>query len=208
MTIGNSTSACAADPHPDRRSDRAPVVGRILYCHGFASYFDPSKDKVHGLSTLAPVDGVTVDYTRMPNDVFDAFATAMSAPRNTLIIGTSLGGFFAAWLGSALGLPFIAINPAIRPATSLRRHVGAGRTYFGKPFVLNQAVVDAYGNLPFRMDGAGTVVLDLGDDVIDAEATRVAVGDRLPLIAFPGGSHRFDHLAELLPIIASTHFSS
>lgn len=208
MTVDESAPASPALHALRTDAISAPEVQRILYCHGFASHFDPDKDKPRGLATLAPVDGVTVDYTRMPTAVFDAFAAAMTAPRNTLIVGTSMGGFFAAWLGSALGLPFVAINPAITPAVTLQRHVGAGQTHFGAPFVLSQAVVDAYADLPFRLDGAGTIVLDRGDAVIDAQATRAAVGDRLPVIAFPGGSHRFDHLPDLLPIIAATHCSS
>ncbi|SLN58798.1 hypothetical protein ROG8370_02685 [Roseovarius gaetbuli] len=42
------------------KTDRS-AVDRIIYCHGFASNFDPQKDKVQASSMLAPVQGVTVD---------------------------------------------------------------------------------------------------------------------------------------------------
>jgi predicted esterase YcpF (UPF0227 family) len=198
--------------HPINKPWKAPegacAVQRILYCHGFASNFDPEKDKVRALATLAPVDGVTVDYTRPPADVFATFSGAMAAPKNTLIVGTSMGGFFAAWLGCELGLPFIAINPAISPAKSLRKHIGAGRTHFGAPFLLSQEVVDAYAGLNFRLDGDGTIVLDLGDEVIDPQETIAAVENRLPFIDFSGGSHRFDHMKALLPTIQGRFFTT
>jgi hypothetical protein len=44
-------------------SDRTPI-DRTFYCHGFGSHFDPAKDKVAILASLAPVHGITVDYTR------------------------------------------------------------------------------------------------------------------------------------------------
>jgi predicted esterase YcpF (UPF0227 family) len=174
---------------------------RVLYCHGFASNFNPAKEKVRALSTLAPVDGVTVDYTMMPYAIFDAFAKAMTARQNSMIIGTSMGGFFAAWLGSELGLPFVAINPAIAPAKSLQKYIGAGITHFGEPFVLKSDVVEAYSDLEFRVDGHGIIALDLGDEVIDSNVTVQQVENRLPVVTFDGGSHRFDHIDELVPLI-------
>lgn len=176
-------------------------VDRIYYCHGFASNFNPAKEKVRALSTLAPVDGVTVDYTMMPNAIFDDFAKAMTARQNSMIIGTSMGGFFAAWLGSELGLPFVAINPAIAPAKSLKKYIGAGTTHFGEPFVLSSDVVEAYSDVEFRLDGNGMIALDLGDEVIDAHATVQTVKNRLPVVTFDGGSHRFDHMNALVPLI-------
>jgi hypothetical protein len=85
------------------KTDR-PAVDRIMYCHGFASNFDPQKDKVKALSMLAPVQGVTVDYTSFPEKVFEAFAAKLQEPSRTLIVGTSMGRFFAAWRGSVFNL--------------------------------------------------------------------------------------------------------
>lgn len=187
-------------------NDTAGTVKRILYCHGFASNFDPEKEKVRALSTLAPVDGVTVDYTFPPEGLFSVFSNAIVSPKSTLIIGTSMGGFFAAWLGSKLNLPFIAINPAIAPAKALQKYVGEGHTHLGIPFFLSQEVVNAYTDLQFRLDGDGTVVLNLGDQVIDPHETIKTIDDRCPLITFSGGSHRFDHINALLPLIRDRFF--
>ncbi len=78
-------------------------------------------------------------------------------------MGTSLGGFFAAWIGSELNLPFVAINPAIKPFSSLRAYRGEGVTHFGEPFLLTEEVVDAYRDLTLRADGPVLGILAMGD---------------------------------------------
>lgn len=181
-------------------------VDRIYYCHGFASHFDANKDKVRALSAAAIVDGNTVDYTRPPHKVFESFQKAMSARRNYLVVGTSMGGFFAAWLGTELGLPYVAINPAVTPSHSLQKYIGEGGTHYGTRFTLREETVEAYSALPFRMDGQGLVALDMGDNVIDPQGTLQIVGDTLPIVTFPGGSHRFDHMHKLAAVIRSMFF--
>lgn len=179
----------------------AATYKSILYCHGFASNFDPDKPKIRALERVAPVRGATVDYTRDPQDAFRAHADQLLEAENPLIVGTSLGGFFAAWIGSELNLPFVAINPAIRPGRSLRAYLGEGVTHFGAPFTLTEEVTRAYEALPFRTDGPGRVVLDMGDEVISSRDTLLEVCDRLPVLTFPGGSHRFDHMEELVGLL-------
>jgi hypothetical protein len=170
----------------------------IFYCHGWGSHFDPGKAKIRALSRIGPVDGVTVDYTLHPQLVFETFAARLKRHPEALVVGTSLGGFFAAWLGAEFDRPFIAINPAIAPSTTLQAYVGRGVNHIGDPYELMEDCVMAYDALTFRLDGRGTVVLDMGDEILDAQATLDFIKGRLPFVAFEGGSHRFDHMAELI----------
>jgi uncharacterized protein len=170
----------------------------ILYCHGWGSRFDPSKNKIRALAKLRPVDGITVDYTLHPQVVFKTYASRLKLHPEAIVVGTSLGGFYAAWLGSELGRPFIAINPAITPSVTLQARVGQGHNHNGERYELTEDCVRAYDAVQFRMDGKGTIVLDMADEVLDAQATLDLVRGRLPFVAFDGGSHRFDHMAELI----------
>lgn len=43
----------------------------------------------------------------------------------------------------------------------------------------------------------------MGDEVISSRDTLLEVCDRLPVLTFPGGSHRFDHLEELVGLVKS-----
>jgi predicted esterase YcpF (UPF0227 family) len=169
-----------------------------LYCHGWGSVFDPGKEKIRCLARIHPVDGVTVDYTLHPQEVFQNHAARLQLHPGALVVGTSLGGFFAAWLGAEFGCPFVAINPAIAPGKILRVYIGRGTDHLGKPFELTEDCVRAYDSLAFRMDGQGTIILDLGDEILDSRATLDLVKGRLPAVVFEGGSHRFDHMAELI----------
>lgn len=178
-------------------------LDRLFLCHGFASHFDRNKDKARLLGKIAAVDGITVDYTCPPGHIFASFESAIRAQGSELLVGTSMGGFFAAWLGAELNIPFVALNPAVAPAQSLRKYIGEGDTHFGTRYSLNAETVDAYANLPFRTDGRGCVALDMGDEVIDPHHTLNCIGDALPVLIYPGGSHRFDHLPELTSVISA-----
>lgn len=180
------------------RTSRGHRISSILYCHGWGSDFDPGKEKIRSLARMHPVDGVTVDYTQHPQEVFENHASRLKLHPGALVVGTSLGGFFAAWLGTEFGRPFVAINPAIAPGKTLRAYIGHGVNHLGKTFELTEDCVRAYDSLAFRMDGQGTIILDLGDELLDSRATLDFVGGRLPTVVFEGGSHRFDHMAELI----------
>jgi len=171
---------------------------QILYCHGWGSGFDPSKEKVRALAKVGPVDGITIDYTSHPQKAFERYAAQLKLRPEALVVGTSLGGFYAAWLGAELGHPFIAINPSIVPSRTLRSYIGKGVNYLGEPFELTEKIVMAYDTLSFRLDGKGTIVLDMADEVLSAQATLDFVSGRLPFVCFEGGSHRFEHMAELI----------
>lgn len=170
----------------------------ILYCHGWGSHFDPRKNKIRALAKILPVDGITVDYTLHPQVVFEMYAARLKLHPEALVVGTSLGGFYAAWLGAEFDRPFIAINPAIAPSTTLRTYIGHGVNHVGEAFELTEDCVRAYDAFSFRLDGQGTIVLDMGDEILDAQVTLDFVSGRLPVVAFEGGSHRFDHMAELI----------
>ena len=180
-----------------RPSGEHEAVG-ILYCHGWGSRFDQSKNKIRTLAKLRPGDGVTVDYTMHPRVVFEEYAARLKLHPRAIVVGTSLGGFYAAWLGAEFDRPFIAINPSITPSTTLQAYVGRGVNHVGVPYELMEDCVMAYDALSFRLDGQGTIVLDMGDEILDAQATLDFIKGRLPFVAFEGGSHRFDHMAELI----------
>jgi hypothetical protein len=170
----------------------------ILYCHGWGSNFDPSKKKIRALAKALPVNGITVDYTSHPQEAFKMYAARLKLHPKALVVGTSLGGFYAAWLGAEFDRPFIAINPAITPSKTSKAYVGAGVNHAGVPFELKEDCVMAYDELSFRLDGQGTIILDMNDEILSAQATLDFVRGRLPVVVFEGGSHRFDHIVELI----------
>ncbi|TVP89490.1 MAG: hypothetical protein EA348_08000 [Pseudomonadaceae bacterium] len=171
----------------------------IHYIHGFASAFDPNSAKIKVLGKLGPVSGQNLDYTLHTEQLIDKALEQGSWRSLELIAGTSMGGWLAAVLGTRLDIPFVAINPSVQPHLTLGKYIGQGVDFQGQPYALTAAVVESYFDLP--TGGKGLILLDEGDDVIDARATQAALQDHYPVICFPGGNHRFAHMAEALPMI-------
>ena len=172
----------------------------ILYIHGFGSKFDAASDKIIELSKLGNVDGIDIDYTKSFNENRAMVISYILKTTPDVVVGTSMGGYMAAAIGSATGIPFVSINPAISPKTSLTKYVGTNTTYFGETYTLLQTTVDEYPNI--ATDGCGLVLLDMDDEVISADETANALRSVYDIIKFDGGNHRFTHMAESISYIS------
>lgn len=122
-----------------------------------------------------------------------------------MLVGSSLGGFWAQYLAPELGARIVLINPSMQPDETLARHVGRYRNEAtGGETVLTAEDVRAlrdYRVEPCNPRVPTLVLLDAGDEVLDyriAEGEFRGCGETR---VYPGGSHRFEHLAEALPEI-------
>ncbi|PPK50050.1 YqiA/YcfP family alpha/beta fold hydrolase [Marinobacter persicus] len=173
----------------------------IFYCHGFASSFDPGNSKVQTLARLGSVSGCNIDYTRRADEVISHVIERGNFANVDVIVGTSMGGWLATELGSSLGIPFVAINPAADPSQTLRNYIGAGEDYQGKPYTLSESTVASY--YPIAKNGCGLILLDEADEVIEARHTQQMLSEYYQVEVFEGGNHRFAHMEEALPLIES-----
>lgn len=178
----------------------------ILYVHGFGSKFDHGSDKVRALTQLGTVHGVDVDYTQGPSIVLQQAKQIVSDKHIDLLVGTSMGGWCVSEIGSSLGIPFVAINPCIHPRVMLQKYIGKNTDHYGRSYVFTAETCWSYTD--FSLDGCGLILLDRGDEVIDANATAVLLTDRYRVHVFDGGNHRFEHIAESLELIDSFYVSS
>ncbi|MBL4767698.1 MAG: hypothetical protein JKY94_08290 [Rhodobacteraceae bacterium] len=169
---------------------------KIFYIHGWASSFDPSSNKVRDLEKLGDVEGRNIDYSKSFSLLSEILCMTIVGSGADMIVGTSLGGYWAAAIGSKLGVPFVAINPAVDPATSLLSKEGKSRTYTGESITLTKEVISGY--TPFSLDGCGLILLDLGDEVFSSLETEKRLSPHYHVVTFNGGSHRFAHMAEAL----------
>jgi predicted esterase YcpF (UPF0227 family) len=172
----------------------------ILYLHGFGSKFDPTSNKIVQLKTITEnVFGVDIDWAKPPIDTISFIAQYIRENDIELIVGTSMGGWGAAVLGNMLGIPFVAINPAIEPNISLLKYVGESVDYYGNQYTLTKEIVEEYFLMPFG--GCGLILLDNGDEVIDPATTIHKYSKEYLIVIFEGGNHRFLHMEEALPYI-------
>ena len=179
----------------------------FVYLHGFNSAFSPENDKVKTLSSLGTVVGVSYD-SYGTYDEIKSYLTAQLLQYDLddlVLVGTSLGGFWAAELASVFSIPSVVINPCYDPTNMLQKYVGPQKNYltteetcFELASALSYTNRKSY-NLKFTY--LPLVLLDMGDEVIDSFETR-RLFEGFPIVHWATGSHRFDHMEDALEDIA------
>ncbi len=84
---------------------------KTLYIHGLDSHPLPEKLEIltqHGLDVVA----LHIDY-RTETSVYKTLKRYAIDENVEFIVGSSLGGYLAYWLGEDLGLPVLLFNPAM-----------------------------------------------------------------------------------------------
>jgi len=181
----------------------------ILYLHGFASCGISTKtrllkDYFGEQNVLAP--DLPVD----PHEAIDFIRRQIFDHDIDLIIGSSLGGFYATYFVEQYGIKTVLINPSTQPFITLAPYVGTNHFWCsGEPFEftrdnLNALFEYAVGRLkdPKRY----LVLLQKGDEVLDyTKAVQKYEGAALSVQE--GGNHRFENLDEYLEIIEGFYSS-
>lgn len=172
----------------------------ILYIHGWRSFFDPTTEKIKSLAKLGHVEGYQLDFTKTHRTIFNEISAGVIQDGGfDLIVGCSLGGYWAAKIGASLGIPFVCLNPSVNPAESMKALIGKGQTFAGDDYELTEKVVDTY--TPFDLTGCGLILLDEADTVICAAETRASLRGSYKVVTYSGGHHGFAHMEQALPEI-------
>lgn len=184
-----------------------------MYIHGFGSSYRQTHPKVKTLEKVLPkylntydrpakVMGMTIDYCN--DDIINVVKAFVIDNEIDLIIGTSMGGWTASHVGEATGVPFVAINPAINPRETMKRHIDESDSpnmdFIGRPINMSVEFQERTFEEPMNIRG-GLFIVDDGDELFDYKDTVDYVGDG-SVIVFEGGSHRFDHMEQAIPFIA------
>jgi len=195
----------------------------LVYVHGFNSASQDehgeillSKHKLRILANfcrknnykfLAP----NLDYQNLEFVVKELKAMQQEQDSDGLdvhFIGTSLGGFFAEYMAMVTQTSANMINPAINSSKTLTRYIGPCTNFAsGQEYIWTQENCDAF--LPYEEelknfpDGQirRLVLLDMRDELLDSSETKEKYEGKVALHTFEGGSHRFDHMHEALPMI-------
>ena len=124
--------------------------------------------------------------------------------KDTSLVGSSLGGFYATYLAEKHGLKAVLINPAIDPHIGLRAYLGAQTNlHTGEPYELTEAHLRQWEKLylPRITPQRYLLIVETGDEVLDYRKAveRYAGAEQLVV---PGGDHSLQsfpqHLARIL----------
>lgn len=135
-------------------------------------------------------------------------ATAGDDEKPVVLVGSSLGGFYAVYLAARFGLPAILINPLV-DQTLLRQAIGPQENFYtGERYEWTAACCDqldamatAQEDLAEALTVPPLVLLDEADETLDSQLAASHFEGHGEVHLFPGGSHPFEHLPEALPAI-------
>jgi hypothetical protein len=170
----------------------------LLYLHGFRSSPQSMKARKVAARVQARHPGVRWWCPQLPPSPRAAMEAVTAGiadwPRETMaVIGSSLGGFYAAWVAAQTGCRAVLLNPAVCPARDLARHIGEQSAWHDpeERFFFEPAFVDELRALEAVATPCPEQVLLVaaqGDEVLDwREMVARHPGARLRLL--PGSDH-------------------
>lgn len=179
--------------------------GRIIYLHGFRSSPQSFKARMIGerLDQLGLGDRfVCPQLPVSPAAAIDLVEGTIAPGPDDVLVGSSLGGFYATCLVERGSCRAVLLNPAVHPARDLRAYVGPQVTYHGgEPFVFEAAYVDELAAMaPDGITDPGKyfLVAAKGDELLDwREMVAAYPGVRTRLVE--GSDHGLSDFATHLP---------
>ena len=181
----------------------------LLYLHGFNSSSQSKKalQTQHWLAVNAPeVEFICPDLPPFADQAFAITESVVKAckDKKMVVIGSSMGGFYATCLIERYNMPGVLINPAVSPARGLNSWIGENKNYitgekwvFEKRHVIEFEMLDP---LVIRQSKNYMVLLQTADEILDyRDAQTRYQGARL--VIEEGGDHSFMHYEQHLPDI-------
>ncbi|WP_090044939.1 YqiA/YcfP family alpha/beta fold hydrolase [Limnohabitans sp. 2KL-27] len=189
-------------------------VTHLLYLHGFRS--SPRSVKACKMADTVQAQHPSVTWwcPQLPASPKQAMAQVLQGvatwPRDRMaIVGSSLGGFYAAWLAQQFDCLAVLLNPAVFPARDLVRHIGeqpawhdpAQSIFFKAEHVQELADMQAQ---PPSAKARTWAVIAKGDEVLDWRE-MLARHQTGQVRLLEGSDHALsdfdDHLPEILEFL-------
>jgi predicted esterase YcpF (UPF0227 family) len=186
----------------------------IIYLHGFNSTGDSAKgqflkENLLDISVLTPT--YHFDPRRAIPRLEKLIQENLSAEKPLMLIGSSLGGYYAQYLAHQFKLKTVLINPALMPLTTLSDYLGENTNFYtGEKYTLTQAHLDALFSLdipdPCITPVPTLLLLDKGDEILDYRVAVARYQNCAEIVMFNGGDHQFQHMAASLSRIKTFYY--
>lgn len=129
-----------------------------------------------------------------------------------MLVGSSLGGYYAQYLAHRFKLKTVLINPALLPLSTLHDYLGENTNFYtGETYTLTQIHLDALLALdipnPCVEPAPTLVLLDKGDEVLDYRIAATRYQSCAEVIIYDDGDHQFQHMVESLPRIQAFYYN-
>jgi predicted esterase YcpF (UPF0227 family) len=190
-----------------------PADYRFLYLHGFKS--SPSSLKAQQMLKFFSDQNATAQIysPQLPPEPAQAIELCEKwitqeieerGVHNVIVVGSSLGGYYASWLTEKFGVKSILINPAIKPYNLLDKYLGTNKNYHDdSTFELTHEHMYELKALDVaRLKRANKYMLmvQTGDETLDYRQAAAIYRQSCCYIE-AGGSHGFDHFEQQIPAL-------
>ncbi len=178
----------------------------LLYIHGFGSSGKSGKammmrerlaERVIAPS-LPPIPDLAVDTLEQ------IVACMQQCDEPIAFAGSSLGGYYAAWLAEKYGAKAVLINPSVYPYRTLASHIGFNHSYYDfSDYEFTQKHIDALRRYEVHDPDPSRylLLLQAGDEVLDyREALQKFQGAQIDIEE--GGSHGYEGFERKIAKIA------
>jgi predicted esterase YcpF (UPF0227 family) len=177
-------------------------VSKILYLHGFKSCGISTKSSL--LKTYFgehEVDSPDLPYA--PQEAIVYLESLLQSGEYTLLMGSSLGGFYATYLAEKLALKAVLLNPSTKPWETLAPYVGWQERFCDGEFFEFKSIFLEQLKLLSRRPKRGTylALLQSEDELLDYRVAKELYGEHRIVVEY-GGNHRFENLEAYLSMIA------
>ncbi|HHS99635.1 MAG TPA: hypothetical protein ENK73_02150 [Thiomicrospira sp.] len=156
---------------------------------------------------------ITLTYPiKSPKDSVDNIESilleALENNSNVVLMGSSMGGYYAQCLGQKYNIPYIMINPALHPEPIFRESIGAHTNpATGERFTINEGYISDLKKYDVETPNpkiATLLLIDKDDEVIDVNyaisryqadlKNKNSLNNRS--VIYSGGDHRFVHMQQ------------
>ena len=174
---------------------------KILYIHGFASCGKGNKSLLLA-SHFGEENVISPDLPAAPIDAIDMLEEIIESEDIGLLIGSSLGGYYATILAEKYRMKAILLNPSTQPWETLSAYTGWQKRFCDeevfefKPVYLEQ--LRMLQTAPEQ--GKYLILLQSGDEVLDYTKAQSLYNKHKVIVEY-GGNHRFENLDEYISMI-------
>ena len=183
----------------------------ILYLHGFISSPASRKAVMLGDYVRGQAPGVEYLVPALHHRPAEAIAQVHAIcderhPADLLVVGSSLGGFYATVAAERAGCRAVALNPAVHPQRHFGRYLGPQQNlHTGERFDLTPghvAELAAIDPPALTRPDRYWLIVETGDEVLDyREAVAYYAGAFQSVVQ--GGDHALSSFAEFVPDIVA-----
>lgn len=178
-------------------------MSKLLYLHGFGSCGAGNKSKTLG-SYFGSEYLISPDLPYAPLEAIEFISDLIETEDISLIVGSSLGGFYATYLAEKFDLPAVLVNPSCRPWQTLAPYIGWQERFCdGEAFEFKEVYLRQLEKIECMPERSRyLLLLQSEDEVLDYRVAKERYKDHRVIVEY-GGNHRFENIHEYLSLIES-----